>query len=985
MQIDLHLKLFGCPQIIRAGSPVEGFISSKVPALFYYLAVTNRYKSRDVLGTLFWGDLPQNQARKNLRDALSNLRKLLEPYILVNGSEIAFNSQMSYRLDVEAFEIELPVALKTGDLAALNKIGETYQGDFLEGFFVKKAPAFEEWVQKKREYFHRLAGETFRNLVEINLAQGDILAALNANNKWLALEPWNEEAHRVKITLLLKNGQRSAALAQYATCQRALMEELGSEPDPLTQTLIKRLEAASRPVPHNIPPGPAHFVGREAELRRIHQLVTDKICHLITVLGPGGSGKTALALKAAAFYTTQPPPDLDKAHFPDGVYFVSLANLEGESRTGTVRSPVSLTVAIVHAIGEVIQYAFQKSEAPAGQLINYLAGKQMLLVLDNFEDLASYSGLLGQILQEAPGLKFLVTSRVSLNLMDEWLLELGGLSVPLPAEPLSIEQSSAYSLFMYHARRIVAGFRPSPAEQVQIIKLCQLVEGLPLAIELAVSWLRTLPLDEIVSGIEGSFDFLTIPFLNMPERHRSLRIVFEHSWRLLSPEEQTTFRKLAVCAGGVGRAAAQMIAGTENLVLSRLVNKSLLHFTPEGRYEVHAVVRQYAFEKLKTLPQQFQNTNDLHCTYFAHFLAQTAPRLKGAEQKKALDEIYRDLENIRKAWRWAVANGQEQQLELLLDGLFNFYSTRNYFEEGQASLNAALAALQLKHSASPRLTGRLLAWLGLFYLRLGFYDQGQAALERAIGLLRCANDTVEVAFALDGLGRLYMMGGKYNEALPVLQESLSLCQITGDQYGIATALYSCGRLAEMRGQYTEARRHMEQSLVIRRSIKDYRGLALSLNYLGSILATQRQYDQASRLYRESFELFEMLGDKWGVALSFTKLGDAAFEREDYPEAQIYFVQALRINANLGVLPKILSQLSRLATVYLLCGQDASTLEIFGALSDHPSLEMEARERLEQIHRGLLARLSQPEITALTTYNRGREVKEIIEQILAGSD
>jgi DNA-binding SARP family transcriptional activator len=249
MQTDLHLKLLGCPQILRAGTPVEGFISSKVPALLYYLAVTNRAQSRDVLGTLFWGDLPQNQARKNLRDALSNLRKLLDPYILVNGSEIAFNSQAPYRLDIEAFEVELPAALQTGDLTALNKIGDIYQGDFLEGFFVKKAPAFEEWVQKKREHFHRLAGETFKSLVEINLARGDILAALSSNNKWLALEPWNEEAHRSKITLLLKNGQRSAALAQYAACQRVLLEELGTEPDPLTQTLIKRLDAASRPVP----------------------------------------------------------------------------------------------------------------------------------------------------------------------------------------------------------------------------------------------------------------------------------------------------------------------------------------------------------------------------------------------------------------------------------------------------------------------------------------------------------------------------------------------------------------------------------------------------------------------------------------------------------------------------------------------------------------------------------------------------------------
>ncbi len=990
MQSELHLKLLGCPQIIRDGIPVSGFISTKVPALFFYLAVTGRLHSRDVLGALFWGEVAQHQARKNLRDALSNLRKLLDPYIVVTGSEIGFNRQAPYRLDVEEFETGLQAALCEKDLVALNKLIDLYRGHFLEGFYVKRAADFEDWAAKHREHLQCMAGQALQNLVELNMIRSDTLAALNCNNKWLTLEPWNEEAHQSKITLLLKNGQRSAALIQYAACQRVLMEELGTEPELLTQTLITRFDSATRPIPHNKIRTNNYFVGREAELKRIDQLLADNTCHLITVLGSGGIGKTALIQKAAANCIDRHGAGFESFAFSDGIFFVSLANIEIDEKSGpslplpTVSDSI-VTVAIAYAIGEVIHYAYNMNlyESPVRQLINYLAGKQMLLILDNFEHLVPYCEFLNEILNEAPGVKLLVSSRISLNLIDEWVLELGGLSIPASTGEDSVTQSSAYNLFLYHARRIMPDFTPAGPDQTAIIKLCQLVQGLPLALELAASWLRSLSLAEIIAGIESSFDFLTAPYTNIPERHRSLRLVFEHSWRLLSPEEQTAFRKLGIFSGGISREAAQIVAGAGSQLLAKLVNKSLLHYTLAGRYEVHAIVHQYALEKLRTLSQQFQVTSDLHCGYFATLVARTALRLKGADQKKALDEIYENLKNIRKAWNWAVAGFQEQHLEQLLEGICNFYSRRNYFEEGQSVLTSALAALQLKPATSPRLTGCILAWLGLFYLRLGLFDQSKLVLERAVELLRIRSvDKIELVLALDRLGRLYMMTGKYDDSQVTLLESLALSQTLEDPYSTATVLYSYGRLAEKRGQYSAARTYMEQSLAMRRTIKDYQGIALSLNFLGSILATQLQYAQASQLHRESFELFELLGDQWGAALSLTKLGDAAFEQGSYNEAQSYFVQALKINYNLGVLPKILSQLLRIATVYLSCQMARPALGIFAFLASQPFLESEDKIQLNQVEIDLKAQLPQTEIEAVTKYRHSSELKEIIELILS---
>jgi DNA-binding SARP family transcriptional activator len=374
MTAELQLSLLGKLQISRDGAPVTGFVSAKAQALLVYLAVTARPHDRQALAALLWGDMPQTEARANLRSALSNLRKLLEPYLLISRDEAAFNQASSYWLDVAAFEAALvqptsPVQGEPVPLSwevhsqALRQAIELYQGDFLEGFAVREALAFEEWLLSRRERLRQLAVQALHTLALEHTARGEYAAGIDYTTRLLALEPWREEAHRQLMILLARSDQRSAALAQYELCCRILAAELGVEPLPETTTLYERLKAAGAARPHNLPPQATPFVGRQAERAHIDGQLEQPTCRLLTLVGSGGIGKTRLALQTAAGKLTA---------FQDGVFFIPLAG-------------VNAAELLVSSIAEALQLPIYGAEDPKAQLLNYLRPKEMLLVLDNFE------------------------------------------------------------------------------------------------------------------------------------------------------------------------------------------------------------------------------------------------------------------------------------------------------------------------------------------------------------------------------------------------------------------------------------------------------------------------------------------------------------------------------------------------------------------------------------------------------------------------
>jgi predicted ATPase len=404
-------------------------------------------------------------------------------------------------------------------------------------------------------------------------------------------------------------------------------------------------------------------------LAELSHLIVQPDCHLLTIIGPGGVGKTQLALTVAAA--------CDRA-FLHGVCFVPLA-------------PLTTSEFIVPAIAHALNFSTSGPAEPKTQLLNYLHEKELLLVLDNLEHLLSDISMLAEILRSTLRVKLLATSRERLNLQGEWVFELHSLPTPTLGQTEEIEKISAVQLFLNAAQRQRFGFTLTEQNREDVARICRLVDGMPLGLELAAAWTHVLSCQEIANEIEGSLDFLTVPARDRPERHRSLRAVFDHSWRLLGAEEQRALRQLSVFRGSFGREAAEQVAGATLPILSALTDKSLLHRTDAGRYDLHELIRQYSALKLNEAHEE-TDTRQRHFDYYLSLVESAAPHLTTAEWKPWLDRLEAEHDNLRTALGWCqVQTGSSEPLLRLAGALYWFWYLRGDLSEGRTWLESAIA------------------------------------------------------------------------------------------------------------------------------------------------------------------------------------------------------------------------------------------------------------------------------------------------------
>jgi predicted ATPase/DNA-binding SARP family transcriptional activator len=656
----LTLRLLGKPDVRLGDKPLTGFISSKAQALLYYLVVTGTSHARESLAALLWGDMTGQQASKNLRNVLSNLRALVGDHLTISRYQVEFDRDAPYRLDVENFLDVLGDDASKQDLQNLHRAVELVQGDFLEGFYAGDTLGFEEWALGRRSLLNALMVQALHTLVVKLLEREEYASGIEYANRLLAIEPWREETHRHLMLLYARSRQRTAALAQYENCKKMLRLELAAEPLPETTALYERIFSAAAPPPHNLPPQLTPLIGREQELAQIAAYLNNPAAQLITLGGPGGIGKTRLALHAAE-RCIDPETILD-APFADGVFLVSLADaaMVGDDAHGV----------LFQTIADTLGVELKSTLPPQAQLLNYFRDRSMLLLLDNFEHFVGDARALSDILRYAPRVRVIVTSRVRLNLKHEYLLEIGGLEYPvLRGLPLdAISEYSGVSLFVQCARRTQPQFVLNESNAMDVACICELVEGAPLGIELAASWLRMLSPQEIASEIESSLDFLVTAAQDAPERHRSVRAVFEYSWNLLSAGEQEMFRSLAVFRGGFDRDAAAHVVGASLPVLAGLVDKSLLRRSSAGRYAIHELLHSYATEKLAEV-QKNEGVHDAHCRYYAELLARHQAQLQSEDVTGALTALGAERENVRAAWNWAVSHRRVHEMNLFMECL----------------------------------------------------------------------------------------------------------------------------------------------------------------------------------------------------------------------------------------------------------------------------------------------------------------------------
>lgn len=883
------------------GVPVH-LETAKTRALLVYLLLTPAPQSRHRLMGLLWGDMPEASARRNLRRALWNLRhQIVLPGfaspIIADREMVSFNRAFPHWLDVEIFSSACDTLerltsssarpLPTDELDTLRRAVELHSEGFLASFYVGDAPAFEEWALARREELRMRALTAFHRLVELYAARGEDETALSCARRLLALEPWDEAAHRWVMRLLARSGQREAALTQYETCRRLLAEGLGVEPGRETKLLYEQIRiGVFEPRRANLPAPTTPFVGREHELQELATLLALPECRLLTITGLGGVGKSRLALEVAR---------QRQADFAHGVHYVDLEALN---------QPERLPATLVQSL----ELPLTGEMEPEETLRAYLRTKQMLLVLDGFEHLLPGAPFLDRILQAAPQVKVIVASRERLNLSGEWVYPLGGL-----------ELADAVCLFVQTARRLALGFQVAAEEQPHLERICRLVEGLPLAVEMAAAWVRLLPLKEIASGIFQQLNLLDTSRRAARPRHGSIRAVFDHSWQLLSTEERTVFRRLAVFPAAFRAQEAARVTGARPSLFLALVDKSLLQRMPTGHYRLHPLLRQYALEHLQEEGAAAGAVWEAHARTYADLLARQQDIAAQGPTASSQGLPLHEMDNFFAAWKWALEQRNLPLLEQMYLGMAGFYHLRASYLDGVRLFSQALDTIGWPQEEGDGdddlLRWKLLSIYAAFLLYLGRLSTARLNLEQCLLRFEAHGLRTETAYCRFYLGEIARFTGKMTEARAFFTRSRDEHRQIGNRAGEGFCLNGLGLVALAEGRLEEARAFLRRGLEIFRYIgHDMGRIIVSIN-LGTLLVQMEDYEAARAILEESYIRCGEIGHRWGMAVSRLRLGDIAHQRGDLIEAEHAYRESLALLSEVGQRRAAITCQKRLARLY----------------------------------------------------------------------
>ncbi len=964
----LQLNLLGEVSIALKGELITDWQSNTAVALLIYLACEQKPVSRKYLAEFFWEERDPTQSATNLRVVLSLLRKKVGNHLTITRQTVAFNTSLGYELDInnftQAVDTLAPLLqpdappLTPHDVLALEEAANLYRGSFLTGFSLRDNRSFEEWRLLRQEQYQQKATLLLQRLAVHFLTAPFTASAVSYTNKLLAINPLSEQAHRQKMMLLARSGNLTSALAQYQACADVLHEELAVDPAPETTALAERIRRATQSQRHNLPPAPTPFVGRTDELDNLTQQLLQPECRLVTLLGTGGMGKTRLSLAVAERL-------VPTGHFLNGVRFVPLAEVEQASLLPT-------------AVASALEITLSPEEPPAVGLAQALAEDELLLVLDNVEQLLeseeadATAAFFDHLLSHAPYLTLLVTSRQRLHLREEWLFPLSG----LPAN------TEGTGLFMQTARRVQRQFAPTAEEKTAMIEICELVEGLPLGIELAAGWLGYHSCVTIARELAESVALLRTSLRNVPARHRSITAVFDHSWALLTTHQQQILARLACFRGGFTAVAAQEIAGATPADLRTLSEASLLRYEAENdRYVSHELLRQYAADQLAELGETAAITT-AHATYFTAYVAEQ----QDPESLASRQSLQLELPNIRTAWQMAVQQEAEESLLDMGPVLHRFFSAESRFYEGIELFRQALG--QLPRPLSPKLKADLLGRKAQMHIHIGQLGEAKKDLQKAIAALEEINDPMRLSVLLGYMARVTFYEGNVQEAVALTEKCLDLAISIGDQDGEGFAYSFLGSCHKALGNYEMAAANFEKSLKIYTTLDDALGQAMTLNNLGNLaqaqgdfVTAQNHYLTCSRLFlaenhlhgaattlanagrlakkmgdlagaaallQESLDLKREQKDGRGAAVALIGLADTAVSAQDFSLAHTYLIEGLTLAEQAGDIKLLLEGQAVQAALALGEGRTAEGQTVVAQLLANPALSQEVREGLEKL-------------------------------------
>lgn len=1135
----LTISLLGPPHIALDGVPVKITTYRAIP-LLAYLAVTGVSQTRETMANLLWyeGSLPRTLA--SLRTTLWRLKVAgLEDWIKLEHNEISLNYQKNIEVDVLDFKAQINKCTTHGHppsqiclycIPALTEAIEQYHGEFMSGFNLSKAQAFDDWRLQESETLHVLYLDALEKLVRGHRTFGDFNQAIQYARTLLRLDRYNETAQYDLLQLYSITGQRAAAINQYKRYKDFLSRELGVEPSDELSSLYKQilsgratptttrkvispifliadiekaallwarvgvkkddilstyqnifkdtskrfgghilqksedsitvlfengyplhcavtihlklrntdwgdagppsirmvlysttadddnynnfamitraasnllsitwggqivfteqtLEILDQPSgsqikdlgfhalkdikgsvhvyellhPHlpsidhqplqsvslqsaNLPTLTPAFIGREAELNELSNLIDSPDCRIISLVGPGGIGKSRLAVQFATQIAER---------FPDGVYFISL-------------TPIQDPDLIPIILADTLKFSFYGPRNHTEQLGDYLHRMNILLIFDNFEHLRLEGAkFLAFLLSKTHHLKILVTTRERLNLIAETILEVHGLPVPLTEITENVESYGSIKLFLQNAQRI------SPRLSLEnnasaIIRICRLVNGLPLGIVLASSWVRVYSCPQIAEEIKNSIDFLATSAPDIAPRHRSLRAVFDNSWLLLSEEEHRILRQLSIFRAAFTIHAAEEICAASPIILATFLDKSLLYHQ-DDRYEMLDTFHQYAFEKLEAIEEEFIATWRKFSDYYANFCVQKNLELNTTNQRNAMDEMISEIENIRTAWNWMIDSGRWDMIDNVKDSILifhvmstNFIQGREFFRlalirlnklndptlglihasmqqyeawltirtgfitEGLPALSECLETFRLYNS--PWDVAKTMLFLAEANVFLGNFQQGKIFIENALQLIHDANlpktnfiVTIR-ARCQSILGTIFIELGDFEQAQVNLQASLATHLKLESHYWTIHPLLGLGRLAYFQGEFTKARDLYLQALETATELYDQRGMAQINNNLGAVYENTLNLTESYHHVLTALKLCKETGDRRLTAVIYNNLAYHQLRYLQHPDEAIRtYHESIEIFSALGDLRGITYTYYDISQAYLQVG------------------------------------------------------------------
>ena len=763
---------------------------------------------------------------------------------------------------------------------------------------------------------------------------------------------------------------------------------------------LKTLEAGMR----NLPAPRTSFVGRGDELGSIDNMLDDPDCRLLTLVGPGGVGKTRLALEAAA-------RRIDR--YQHGVHFVPLVG-------------VSVPDLLAPAVADSLQFQVDTahSATPArDQLVDYLRERAALLVLDNFEHLLDARDLLTEIVEHAPGVEMLTTSRERLQVQSEWVLDLEGLE--LANGNGHAVASSAARLFVERARQVDAGFALDD-EFRQVERICALVHGMPLGIELAAAWVSMLSCGEIADEIDANLGFLETSMSDVPERHRSLRAAFDQSWRLLSDDARHVFARLSVFRGGFTREAAAAVTGSGLAQIHDLVVKSLVRRTELGRFELHELLRQYAAEHLGEDPQELEEASERHARYYLGLLGDQMETLFGPRMVDGRDELRRELDNVRLAAEWAVTRwGDDEGCEVLwrlrvfffvhgeFDGAKTFDRladvagvTDDIRLDPSRATDAQLAVLvqqagtwidlghqegpeQVATACLPVLRERALRReLGLGLLALGIaetyrdvYPDAALHLEEAVEISDAVGDRLWKGAALSWLGFVRLLVDDLERARDAFEELYELSRDAGQPLLLAYALSKLGLLSDAEGDFARAIEvHLEASDLFA-GAGDQGGAGYTLSRASMSAYCLGDYEQAMRHGLAGYTGFENANHRWGMTAALCRLGFAAAALGRFDESREFLRRALGLAWEMQATSLVLHALSGVGVLSAREGDERRAAEVLFFSLGHEAMPATYRQVAGPTLDDLEAKLDPQELAAAREAAASMDLGELVSDTL----